>query len=194
MTPADNGVAYTGRGRGLGTCMADETTAEQAGGEATGGDAGQQRTFTQEEVSRLIAKEKARYKGFADYKSKAEAFDRMQEEGKSELERATSRAEKAEAELEGLRAERERDRMVQAVASETGVDASLLSKMRGDSEEDVRANAEQIRALVSPRKRYPEVSDSGPRGSAGITREQIEKTKSPAERVRLRAQNIGLYE
>lgn len=74
--------------------MADQATDNQAtaepgeGAPQQGGqDPSGERTFTQEEVNRLIGKERAKYKGFADLKKKAEAYDELQEQGKSELER-----------------------------------------------------------------------------------------------------------
>ena len=169
-----------------------EPTEPQGAGQAE--PQGEPRTFTQEDVNRLLGKERAKYKGFAELKKKAEAYDELQEQGKTELERATARAEKAESELAGLKAERERAETVRRVAKEAGVSAELLAMMRGDSEDDLRAAAKELGAAMSSNPMYPDIRDNGGNRGAGITREQIEKTKNPAERVRLRAQNPGLYQ
>lgn len=194
-----NSPADTGWGRGKGSGMAEENTgaspqANEAAADGAEPQGAEQRTFTQEDVNRLLGKERAKYKGFADLKKKAEAYDELQERGKTELERATARAEKAETELARLAAERERADMVRRVARETGVSADLLAMMRGDAEEDIRAAAEELRSVAASQPKYPDVRDNGGRGGAGMTREQIEKVKNPAERVRLRAQNPGLYQ
>ena len=122
--------------------MADqeETGAEGAspkeGGKGAGG--GEPKTFTQEEVNRLVAAEKARFKGYSDFKAKAEKYDELQTaqqtdaEGAAELERERDR----------LRAERNAEAWRKEASKATGVPADLL---RGGTKEDVEAHAELLK-------------------------------------------------
>jgi hypothetical protein len=72
---------------------------EDKGGGGGGDDA--PKTFTQDQVNDLIAREKgkiqAKYDGFDDLKAKADKFDEQQAAGASDLEKANQRAEAAEA-------------------------------------------------------------------------------------------------
>lgn len=60
------------------------------------------KTFTQAELDRVvqerISRERSKYDGFDDLKRKAAEFDRIQEEQKSEIEKAATRAAKEAAE------------------------------------------------------------------------------------------------
>lgn len=60
----------------------------------------QAKTFTQAELERIVqdrvARESKKYDGFDDLKTKAAEFDKIQDQQKSELQRANERAEKAE--------------------------------------------------------------------------------------------------
>jgi len=99
----------------------------------------------------------------------------------------TSRAEAAEAELERLRHERDVAAWKDRVAAETGVPAAAL---RGDTEEDLRAHAQAIRAAIPV---YPQVPDSGAQGAKPLTKESILAVEDPAEREALIAANIDIF-
>ncbi len=62
---------------------------------------------TQEDLDKIIGKrvmrERDKYKDYDKYKSAAEELDKIKEANKSDLEKATSRAEKAEKELASLK-------------------------------------------------------------------------------------------
>ncbi|MCZ7538247.1 MAG: DUF4355 domain-containing protein [Acidimicrobiia bacterium] len=77
------------------------------------GDGGQAQTFTQEHVDRIVkerlARERAKYEDYDDLKKKAEQYDQLQDEQKSELERERAAREKAEAEAEKARQQRAGD-------------------------------------------------------------------------------------
>ena len=68
---------------------------------------GQTRTFTQEEVNAIVGKRLAEEKGkYADYdvlKAKADKFDEAEEASKSELQKATERANNLESELNAFK-------------------------------------------------------------------------------------------
>lgn len=122
---------------------------------------GQNRTFTQEEVNAIVGKRLAEEKNkFADYdnlKAKASKFDEMEEANKSELQKATERANSLEAELNGLKKAEEVRLMRENVAKETGIPSNLLT---GATEEECKAQAEAIKAYAQP-SGYPKVKDGG---------------------------------
>lgn len=74
------------------------------------------------------------------------------------------------------------------VAAATHVPASVL---RGSTKEEMQQHAQALVAAGFTGKSVPDGGEPG--GTPGITREQIESTKSALERVRLRAQNLDLY-
>jgi len=82
--------------------MADDTgTTNDAGDTDTGDKGTTDKTFSQAEVDRIVQERVARVKtappdDYNDLKTKAAEFDKLQESQKSELEKATARAEKAE--------------------------------------------------------------------------------------------------
>ena len=72
---------------------------------------GQNRTFTQDEVNAIVGKrvaeEKGKYSDYEDLKAKAAKYDEAEEASKSELQKATERANNLESELAALRKENE---------------------------------------------------------------------------------------
>lgn len=129
----------------------------------------QTRTFTQDEVNAIVGKRLAEEKSkFADYdvlKAKADKFDEAEEASKSELQKATERANTLEAELNGLKKAEEVRQMREKVASETGIPSNLIT---GATEEECKAQAEAIKAFATPNG-YPKVKDAGevPKTSSG---------------------------
>lgn len=121
----------------------------------------QNRTFTQEEVNAIVGKRLAEEKGkFADYedlKAKAAKYDEAEEASKSELQKATERANSLEAELKAMKTAEETRIMRENVSKETGVPSSLLT---GATEEECKAQADAIKAFATPNG-YPKVKDSG---------------------------------
>jgi len=125
-------------------------------------DAGMQtRTFTQDEVNAIVGKRLAEEKGkYADYdvlKAKADKFDEAEEKNKTELEKATERANNLEAELTALKKADEVRTMRENVANETGIPVHLLT---GATEDECKAQAEAIKAFAQPGG-YPKVKDGG---------------------------------
>lgn len=88
---------------------------------------------------------------------KAKAYDELQEESKSELQKAKEAAEKAKAELDALKAEKARADLVAKVSKETGVPASLIS---GDDEDSMREYAKRLAEWRKP-KGAPKVGNAG---------------------------------
>lgn len=129
-------------------------------------------------------------------KEKADRYDELEEASKTDAERladATRRAEEAEAKVADYERRAERAGIVAEVAAEKGVDAEWLSRMAGDTREEVEANADFIAQKLGGQRIYPTVPDNGQQRTPPITKEQIEAIKDPRERVRVRAQHLDLY-
>ena len=129
----------------------------------------------------LSRKNESRMKENAE---KARLYDEVQEQGKSELQKAQEAAAKAEARAAAMEAEAMRAK----VAAATGVDADLLS---GSSEDELRASAERLLAWRGAQvpKGAP-ATDAGVRGdeiraARQLTREDLKKM-SPAEIIKAR--------
>ena len=121
----------------------------------------EERTFTQDELNAIVSdrlkRAESKYEDYEELKAKAEKLDKIEEENKSELERATERAQALEAELDGIKKANEVRDIRQKVAEETGVPVSLIT---GDTEEECKAQAEAINAYAKPTG-YPAVKDGG---------------------------------
>lgn len=92
-------------------------------------------------------------------KAKADQWDAQEEAGKTELQKATERADKLKAELDGIRAAEKLKAEVADAAERHGVDADLLSRMSGDVEENAKFLSERF-----PKRSYPQTRDRGERG------------------------------
>ena len=106
---------------------------------------GEQKTFSQEEVDSIVAERLKRDRQkFADYdelKQKASKFDEMQEANKTELQKATERAEKAEKEIADMKQANSIREIRSKISKETGVPENLLT---GNTEDDCKTQAEAI--------------------------------------------------
>lgn len=124
------------------------------------------KTFTQEDVDRIVTKRVARYSDYEALKEKAAKYDEQVEAGKSDLQRATEKAEHLQAELNAIKREAELRDMRDEVARAAGVPAGLLT---GTSQE---ACEEQAQALLTWAQQkapngYPRIPDGGdPIGNA----------------------------
>lgn len=114
-------------------------------------------------VTRLKNQYEKKYEGFEDFKQKAEAFDKLEAEKGSDIEKLTRRAEKAErdfAEIQSKFAAAERNATVRDIADELGLPKALVKRVQGDTEEDIRADIEDLlQGLPSTKK------DETPKGN-----------------------------
>ena len=98
---------------------------------------------SQEELDRIIQKrrdrERARYEGFDEIKARAEKA--------AELESVAADLRKRVEQFESRDA---RSALVKKVAADNGVDADLLAEMRGDSEDDLTAQAKRLADRLKP--------------------------------------------
>ena len=122
------------------------------------------KTFTQQEMDAIITdrlkRERAKYEGFEDYKAKALKFDEIEAANKSELDKAQERVNALETELNGLKRAEELRAIRTKVASETGIPASSISLITGETEEECLEQAKTILSLSAPQG-YPIVKDGG---------------------------------
>jgi DNA repair ATPase RecN len=173
----------------------DSTTPQTAPMEQSGNGGNEPKTFTQEQVNRMIQERVARVKheepaDYAELKAKAARLDEIEEANKSDLQKATDAAAKAKAaadewkaKFEALEAEQARMTSVQAMAAQYKVDAGTLSRMSGDVED----NAKYLADLESKRPKYGSMSDGGDKQPPAQTlAEALKGVKSTAERIRIR--------
>lgn len=120
-----------------------------------------ERTFTQKEMNAIIGerleRERAKYADYNDLKAKAEKFDAAEEAAKSDLQKATERADELKAQLDSLKKEKAVREIREKVSKETGVPVAALS---GEDEESCKAQAKAIMEYAHP-EGYPQVPDKG---------------------------------
>lgn len=144
-------------------------TPESAGSESTAENPG--RTFTQDElnaiVQKRIAETQRKYSDYESLKEKAGKYDAVQEAGKTELEKATSKADKYEKLYNDLVAQNKIQTIRSNISEKTGVPVSLLT---ATTEEDCEAQARAILAFAKPETStfgYPTVRDTGETRATG---------------------------
>ena len=121
------------------------------------------KTFTQEDVNAIVQKrlfeERKKYEGIdlEALKEKANKFDEMEEANKTELQKATEKAQNLQNELNAIKKSNEIRDIRERVSIETGVPTNLLT---ADNEEDCKKQAEDIKAFATP-SGYPKVRDGG---------------------------------
>lgn len=107
-------------------------------------------------IVKRLERERNKYKGYDDFKAKAEKFDAHEAEQGSEIEKLTRRAEKAEQERDAAHGDltkAQRNDLVRDIADELGLPKSLVKRVQGDSDEDIRADiADLMSGLPSPSK------------------------------------------
>lgn len=133
------------------------------------------KTFTQEDVDRIVTKRVARYSDYESLKEKAAKYDEQVEANKSDLQKATERADSLQKELDTIRKETELRNLRDEVANATGVPAGLLT---GASKDECEAQAQAILTWASQKtpSGYPRVPDGGePIGAAKKTTRELFK-------------------
>lgn len=152
--------------------MANETVNQ----EATNVTEQPEKTFTQAELDQIIAdrlkREREKYPDYDSLKEKAARLDQIEEDAKSELQKATERAEKLQAELSAMKHTEEVRSIRDKVAQATGVPASLLT---GETEEACTEQAAGILSFKTSGNGYPAVKDGGEITTTikGTTRQQF---------------------
>jgi hypothetical protein len=183
--------------------MADTTTTAEMDGSTTqqtapmeqSGGGNEQKTFTQEQVNRMIQERLARAKheepaDYAELKAKAAKYDELEDAKKTELERITEQvasaqksADEWQTKFEELQAQRQHELDVHNAATTYGVDADVLMRMGGDVEE----NAKLLQAKEEARPKFGSMRDGGEKQPPAKTLDEMLKgVKSTAERIRIR--------
>jgi hypothetical protein len=133
----------------------------------------EQKTFTQDEVNRLVgkARKEASHKNenYEVYKQAYEELEQIKESNKSELQKAQDRAAKLETQLKTLKHNEEVQVWKREVASAAGVPADVL---RGNTREEIEAHAQALQAAFE-KPSAPVVGSDGNFNNA-----QKAKTKS----------------
>lgn len=141
--------------------MADDPTVEIEGGNG-GESSGWTPPATQDDLNRIIKervdRERAKYQDYPDLKAKASKFDELAEAQKSEVQRATERAEALERELNTIRTTEQIRTWKSQVAEATGVPADVLA---GSTQEELTAHAEKLKPLLEASRRGPYVPSPG---------------------------------
>ena len=151
--------------------MANETVNQEQATEVKA----EETFFTQAELDKIISdrlkRERDKYSDYEALKEKAIKLDEIEEASKTELQRATERAEKLEAELSQMKRAEEIRQVRDRVAAETGVPAALMS---GETEAEC---VEQAKAIMDFKvtNGYPAVKDAGELQNTikGTTRQQF---------------------
>lgn len=131
-------------GRGV-VGMSDNTenTAEAGEQVEQTEDTGFKAPQSQDELDRIIQKrlerERSRFSDYDALKARAEKVD--------EYETTTADLRKR---VEAFEAQEHRSALVKKVAADNGVDADLLAEMRGDSEDDLTAQAKRLADRLTP--------------------------------------------
>jgi len=81
----------------------------------------------------------------------AQRLAELEDADKTELQRATERAETLERELSGLRSQQQVTAWMSEVAASSGVPVDVL---RGSTREEIEAHAETLKPLLNPRGPY----------------------------------------
>ena len=118
----------------------------------------QGKTFTQEDVNRIVAERVKRYANYEELKQKAEQFDQIEESNKTELQKAVEKANGLQSELDALKNATKLRDLRDEVSKEKGVPANLLT---GTTKEECEAQAEEIISFAAQRPGYPAVPDGG---------------------------------
>ena len=105
------------------------------------------KTFTQEELDRIVGERVSREKSkYADVEEKARKFDELQEASKTDLERITGERDTFKTTAESAAAENLRLR----VALAKGLPSELIDRLRGSNKEELEADADELLKLVKP--------------------------------------------
>lgn len=130
------------------------------------------KTFTQEDVDRIVSKRVARYQDYESLKEKAAKYDEQVEASKTDLQRATEKAASLQAELDAMKKAEQIRTMRNEVATTKGIPATLLT---GTTAEECESQAEQLLewAKQSITPGYPKVPDGGDPNTSKSARDQF---------------------
>lgn len=146
-----------------------------------GGNAGFTPPATQEELNALIAgrleRERGKFAGFEEFKAKAARLDEIEEQGRTDLEKAEARAAAAEQALKDREAADELAKAEAEAAAELAKDAASVAEatgvpvelLRGDSKDELEAHAKALAPMLATGNGLNQVRTSGTGGAQSST-------------------------
>ena len=142
------------------------------GNPGNGTGAGQEKTFTQDDMNALAGKirseEKAKYVDYEELKSKAARLDEIEAANKTELQKATDKVNELQAKINEITKTAEIQAARNKVAEEYKIPSSLLT---GDSEEACKDQAVAIIAFTKTAKKVPDGGEVNQHGGTKSTRD-----------------------
>lgn len=118
----------------------------------------------QAEYEKVLAQSRKWEQRSKENAAKAKELDELKAASQTDAEKladAVKRAESAEQKLAEYERAAERAGTVAEIAAKTGVDAEWLSRMAGDTAEEIQANADFLASKLSGAPIYPSVTDNG---------------------------------
>jgi hypothetical protein len=151
-----------------------------------------EKTFTQTELNAIVSdrlkRDREKYADYNDIKAKAEKYDAAEEESKTELQKATERAEALQSQIESMTAKDQIRQAREKVAAEMNVPANLLS---ATDEEACKTQAQAILDFAKPT--YPAVKDGGEPHKGTMSKDEILKIQDDKTRIKAIEENIDLF-
>lgn len=120
----------------------------------------------------------------------SEELEALRTSSAADIAEAVKRAEEAEAKAAQLEAAAARERAINAIAAETGVSAAVLGRMTGETEDEIRANAQVVRSTMPV---YPTTRETGSGNAPTVTKESILQIKNERERLKAIAEHADLF-
>lgn len=151
-------------------------------------------------MQKRIARVEKKYEGFEDFKAKASQFDQLEAEKGSDIEKLTRRAEKAEKERNELQdkvTKAERTDLVREIADELGLPKKLVGRVRGDTEDDIRADiADLLDSVPSPttegdsKNKKDDAGNDGPPSGAPKSKLKFAATGDESDTLNISADEV----
>lgn len=179
--------------------MSESNTDPKTGGNAGKGEGEAptgEKTFTQEEVDKIVKErlKRARNEPPADYeelKAKVAEYEKQNGESEGELEKLGERVKALEAENSAMKHAGEVSEWKAEASEKTGVPASIL---RGDTEEEIEAHAEAVKAAMEKAGvGYPSVDPGNNPASGDMSKAQVLAIEDPIKRRAAIAENIEKF-
>jgi len=102
------------------------------------------KTFTQDELNSILAKEKRKEEAkYAEYRRKAAEYDKLQEASKTELQKLQDKYAAAEKRAAALEAERDLEKWRAKYGREAGIPEADWDRLRGTTEDEIAEDAKE---------------------------------------------------
>ncbi len=113
------------------------------------------------------------------------------EQTKEELEKIKADYEQAQSRLTEFEKSKERNDLIKRIANETGLPTSIISTMRGDTEEELLESAKVVQNSFKSIPLYPTSKNDGSQVKpVKLSKDEIFAIKNPSERRKAIAENL----